>query len=362
MKFACRIMSCVRRIWNILMGKTVSPVKIDRIVHKVWSSEDMHGTNRALLRRIADFDSAPLVKIISEHLLNEKCTSPWLMDLYQRMIVTDLTKYDDQVLEKVATALYAVYKRKSYTFCFPYEESDRGYLEQLGSTSVLPSPVTQEIQFRNVSSLLEHADHKTSPKMWSVLYWIVQLEGGTCVYSDACKAVHKLLCSSTMHHPAVCYAACILGIISLYERGSRLILPPGLKADIFTCPDDFPDAFIKDRWTDLIRGAFTFQYRSTSDWLHDSLEMVVDVPVHNGWIAIAGFRRCGCIFTVYKDVAGTRYCAHAGEEWEKDEEPLYGYFPIELTWDELVDRIAARYDAKRSKITVIFTECNTAMG
>ncbi len=56
----------------------------------------------------------------------------------------------------------------------------------------------------------------------------------------------------------------------------------------------------------------------------------------------------GCIVAIYKDEK--EYCAHSGEEWKEDEEPLFGYFSLDLPWDELIDRIAERYDAIRRKV------------
>ena len=87
-------------------------------------------------------------------------------------------------------------------------------------------------------------------------------------------------------------------------------------------------------------------YDSTTDWLRNSFVIGTEYPPHNGWIQLAGLKQCGCILGVYKDSSG-RYCAHAGDTWGKNEEPLFGYFSKNLTLDEVIDELAVRYDAMK---------------
>jgi hypothetical protein len=92
---------------------------------------------------------------------------------------------------------------------------------------------------------------------------------------------------------------------------------------------------------------------STVSWLLESLEKspaTAETFSRNGrqWQPIAGFRRCGSILAVYKDCATNEYCVHAGDDWPENQEPLLGYYDASLSWDDLIQQIAARYDAIRS--------------
>ncbi len=87
----------------------------------------------------------------------------------------------------------------------------------------------------------------------------------------------------------------------------------------------------------------------TVSWLNESLIRMNDNTiihrVGRQWEQVAGFSRVGCIFGIYKDTNG--YCAHAGDEWKENEEPLFGYYDIKLSWDELISMIANKYDSLR---------------
>lgn len=86
---------------------------------------------------------------------------------------------------------------------------------------------------------------------------------------------------------------------------------------------------------------------NTAEWLHQSLERVDDGTLISrlgrSWTPVAGFRRCGSIFTIYKDA--TDYCAHAGDDWKEGEQPLLGTYSLALSWEELVAEVAKKYDA-----------------
>jgi hypothetical protein len=96
------------------------------------------------------------------------------------------------------------------------------------------------------------------------------------------------------------------------------------------------------------------EYKTTYDWLKDSLTTkdkgYIIKRQNRNWISIAGFSRCGCIFAIYKDE--TEYCVHAGDEWEEIKPPLFGYFSLELSWDELLHKIAERYDTIRKEFQI----------
>jgi hypothetical protein len=51
------------------------------------------------------------------------------------------------------------------------------------------------------------------------------------------------------------------------------------------------------------------------------------------------------VFCIYKDP--NSYCVHAGDDWVESQEPLLGYYSLELSWDDLLEQIAQRYDTIR---------------
>jgi hypothetical protein len=89
---------------------------------------------------------------------------------------------------------------------------------------------------------------------------------------------------------------------------------------------------------------------STYEWLQTNLELTrtdanmpsPDVLIRNGstWTHIAGMRKSLSIYT-----NEIQYCAHAGDEWPVDTEPLFGYFDISLDYNALLCQLAEKYDA-----------------
>ena len=65
------------------------------------------------------------------------------------------------------------------------------------------------------------------------------------------------------------------------------------------------------------------------------------------WFGVAGFSICGSILAIYRNEAGD-YCAHAGDEWQRDQEPLFGYFDADLSFDQVIDQLSTRYDDMRN--------------
>jgi hypothetical protein len=99
---------------------------------------------------------------------------------------------------------------------------------------------------------------------------------------------------------------------------------------------------------------FTFikNKMTTVDWLNQSLNICNDKEsiicrLGRNWKPVAGFSKVGSIFCIYKDE--NNFCVHAGDEWNDNEEPLLGYYDINLTWDKLISQIAQKYDSMRSK-------------
>lgn len=92
-------------------------------------------------------------------------------------------------------------------------------------------------------------------------------------------------------------------------------------------------------------------FEDTVDWLRKSLIPSRDNPTISRcghvWTHVAGFINVGCIFAIYKN--DTQFCVHAGDDWEVNGEPLLGYFDINLSYDDLLVQIAARYDEVRSR-------------
>ena len=98
-----------------------------------------------------------------------------------------------------------------------------------------------------------------------------------------------------------------------------------------------------------------FMFETTKEWLNHNLVEVDEkdrIPVlcqSREWVPVSSFRQCGSIFAIYKD--SKEYCVHAGDEWKENEEPLLGYYNLELSWDDLVSSIADKYDSIRNKVT-----------
>lgn len=92
------------------------------------------------------------------------------------------------------------------------------------------------------------------------------------------------------------------------------------------------------------------EFDTTYEWLRSSLEPAKSNTYfnHNGvtWTHVAGFRRCGSSLDIYKN--DTKFCAHAGDDWKQNDQPLFGYFSANLSYDELLVQLAAKYDELRS--------------
>ena len=95
------------------------------------------------------------------------------------------------------------------------------------------------------------------------------------------------------------------------------------------------------------------EFKTTLEWLRASLELATSESHinHNGvtWKYVAGFRKCGSILAIYKN--DKQFCAHAGDSWEPNEEPLFGYFSGDLSYDDLLVKIAEKYDEIRRRPT-----------
>jgi hypothetical protein len=91
-------------------------------------------------------------------------------------------------------------------------------------------------------------------------------------------------------------------------------------------------------------------HMSTLDWLRNNLVMSSTTEsinrVNRVWVPVAGFSSCGSVFAIYKDTHS--YCVHAGDDWTESQEPLLGYYSLDLTWDDLLVQVAQRYDEIRN--------------
>ncbi len=97
------------------------------------------------------------------------------------------------------------------------------------------------------------------------------------------------------------------------------------------------------------------KYQTTFEWLNESIILNDDsnenIIIRNGrtLTRIGGFSLDDYVFSIYKDEYN--YCAHSGNEWLETESPLFGYFDINLSWDELLKQIASKNDSMRDSIT-----------
>jgi hypothetical protein len=94
-------------------------------------------------------------------------------------------------------------------------------------------------------------------------------------------------------------------------------------------------------------------YKNTKEWLINELIKMDDDDsciTRNSivWKQVAGFRQCGCIFAIYQN--DYTYCVHSADDWKENEEPNMGYYDKSLTYDELIEKIANRYDEIRKKL------------
>ena len=86
---------------------------------------------------------------------------------------------------------------------------------------------------------------------------------------------------------------------------------------------------------------------TTLQWLKNNLKFstIDEEIIRNGstWKHVAGMRVSHSILAIYSD--GLQYCAHAGDEWLVDTQPLFGYFDISLDHDSLLLQLSLKYDA-----------------
>lgn len=100
-------------------------------------------------------------------------------------------------------------------------------------------------------------------------------------------------------------------------------------------------------------------YESTYDMLNDRLilhkdtdEPIILIRDNKILTYMAGYRMCGFVFAIYKD--DDNYCAHVtnpDDEWLENEPPLFGYYNVDLTWNELLHEIANKYDVMSNSIS-----------
>jgi len=94
---------------------------------------------------------------------------------------------------------------------------------------------------------------------------------------------------------------------------------------------------------------------TTKEWLIANLikNNREDAIVRNGitWNSFAGFTSCGCVFAIYE--SDNKYCVHSSDVWKENEPPNMGYYDKQLTYDELIDKIADTYDSIRKGIKIM---------
>ncbi len=101
-------------------------------------------------------------------------------------------------------------------------------------------------------------------------------------------------------------------------------------------------------------------YSTTYDWLKNELIIAdeknpnqYEVIIRDNRVisSVASMKSYGYIFAIYK--SENEYCAHSFDDyngWLETDKPMYGYFDINLTWDELLQQIANKYDSIRKSI------------
>ena len=96
-------------------------------------------------------------------------------------------------------------------------------------------------------------------------------------------------------------------------------------------------------------------YNNSYEWLVNELEHIEDSNEKLErcgiiWIPIASLRRCGSILAIYESRIG--FCAHAGDEWDILQEPLFGYFPKDFKYNDILIELSKRYDNIRNTNTL----------
>jgi hypothetical protein len=92
---------------------------------------------------------------------------------------------------------------------------------------------------------------------------------------------------------------------------------------------------------------------TTKEWLISRLVTNNDDNVcitRNGisWKSVAGFSHYGNVFAIYQNTEDSRYCVHSADDWKENEEPNMGYYDKELSYDDLIGKIANTYDNMRA--------------
>ncbi len=106
---------------------------------------------------------------------------------------------------------------------------------------------------------------------------------------------------------------------------------------------------------------FKMDYPTTFDWLKNELiiadennpaQFQVLIRDNRVFTTVAALRTSGHVFAIYK--SDDEYCAHSFNSedggWLETDTPMYGYFDINLTWNELLQQISNKYDSIRKSI------------
>lgn len=96
------------------------------------------------------------------------------------------------------------------------------------------------------------------------------------------------------------------------------------------------------------------EYNNTYEWLVHELEHILDSQERlercgMTWTPIASVRKCGSILALYKSCESHGFCAHAGDDWHIFQEPFFGYFSKDLSYNELLIELSNRYDSIRKQ-------------
>ncbi len=97
------------------------------------------------------------------------------------------------------------------------------------------------------------------------------------------------------------------------------------------------------------------KYQTTYEWLKNELLFPYQIDIGNFEVIIrdnrvlsfdAGIKKDGYILAIYK--SEKEYCVHSFYEydgWLETEPPMFGYFNIDLEWNDLLIQIANKYDS-----------------
>jgi hypothetical protein len=102
------------------------------------------------------------------------------------------------------------------------------------------------------------------------------------------------------------------------------------------------------------------EYQTTFDWLKNELVIVdennpnqYDIIIRDNKVlsSVARMKKNEHILVIYK--SDNEYCAHSFDEhngWLETDPPMFGYFDIDLTWNELLQQIANKYYSIRNSL------------